>query len=138
MPDRSVARRYAQEALAAGDPTGWFERLYDAAERGEATVPWAELRPNPHLLTWAASRGVRGAGEAALVVGCGLGDDAEALAGMGFSVSAFDVAGTAIARCRARFPDSPVRLDDERPPVRRLRAEYVAGPPLRQEHLSSQ
>jgi SAM-dependent methyltransferase len=109
VADRSVARRYAHQALAAGDPTGWFERLYQAAERGQASVPWADLRPNPHLLAWAAGQQLRGAGQAALVAGCGLGDDAEALADLGFAVTAFDIAGTAIARCRARFPGSPVR-----------------------------
>jgi SAM-dependent methyltransferase len=108
VSDRSVARRYAQQALAAGDPTGWLERLYQAAERGQATVPWADLRPNPHLLAWAARQQLGGAGQAALVVGCGLGDDAQALAGLGFAVTAFDIAATAIARCRARFAGSPV------------------------------
>jgi SAM-dependent methyltransferase len=44
----------------------------------------------------------------ALVVGCGLGDDAELLASLGYDVVAFDYSPTAIERCRARFPGSPV------------------------------
>jgi len=48
------------------------------------------------------------AGGEALVVGCGLGDDAEELARRGYAVTAFDVSPTAIARCRERFPRSPV------------------------------
>jgi len=43
------------------------------------------------------------------VVGCGLGDDAEALAQQGFQVTAFDISPTAIAWCEKRFPDSQVK-----------------------------
>nr|WP_308737866.1 MULTISPECIES: class I SAM-dependent methyltransferase [unclassified Nostoc] len=44
----------------------------------------------------------------ALVIGCGLGDDAEALANLGFEVTAFDISPTAVAWCQQRFPDSTV------------------------------
>jgi SAM-dependent methyltransferase len=44
----------------------------------------------------------------ALVIGCGLGDDAEELARRNFAVTAFDISETAIAWARKRFPDSPV------------------------------
>ncbi len=44
----------------------------------------------------------------ALVVGCGLGDDAEFLSQQGFTVTAFDVSPTAIAWCKQRFPGSTV------------------------------
>ena len=56
----------------------------------------------------------------ALVVGCGYGDDAEWLAAQGCEVTAFDISASAIARCRARFPGSPVRYqaaDLLRPPA---------------------
>ena len=42
------------------------------------------------------------------VIGCGLGDDAEALAHRGFEVTAFDISRSAIAWCQERFPDSTV------------------------------
>lgn len=48
-----------------------------------------------------------GAGRA-LVVGCGLGDDAELTARLGYRTVAFDYAPSAIERARARFPDSSV------------------------------
>ncbi|WP_373527449.1 class I SAM-dependent methyltransferase, partial [Nostoc sp.] len=47
-------------------------------------------------------------GQKALVIGCGLGDDAEALAHRGFEVTAFDISPTAIAWCQERFPNSTV------------------------------
>jgi SAM-dependent methyltransferase len=90
------------------DPTGWFEPLYRAAEAGEATVPWDDRAASPMLVAWAASRSLRGAGRRALVVGCGLGDDAEHVASLGFETVAFDIAPTAIAGARRRFPDSAV------------------------------
>lgn len=43
-----------------------------------------------------------------MVIGCGYGDDAEELDRRGYWVTAFDIAPTAIARCRERFPSSEV------------------------------
>jgi SAM-dependent methyltransferase len=63
---------------------------------------------NPNLVQWLNRRNVQGKGKLALVVGCGLGDDAEELAHRGFEVVAFDIAPTAIDWCRKRFPYSPV------------------------------
>jgi SAM-dependent methyltransferase len=107
-PSREETRRLAQESIARGDPVGWFEELYRRASGSWDRVPWADLTPNPHLLEWLASSGA-GAGRSCLVVGCGLGDDAEALAAAGFRVVAFDISATAIEACRARFPASQVQ-----------------------------
>ena len=98
--ERARARQLSAESVAAGDATGWFERLYAEAEAGVSVVPWADGLPDPHLVEWAerdGSAGLDGAGRRALVVGCGLGYDAEFLAGRGFAVTAFDLAPTAIA-----------------------------------------
>ena len=46
----------------------------------------------------------------ALVVGCGLGDDAADLTRRGYDVTAFDQSPTAIDWCRRRFPDSGVEF----------------------------
>ena len=51
------ARRLAAEALAEDKPTGWFERLYAAAEEGEAVVPWDRGAPHPLLAEWTDARG---------------------------------------------------------------------------------
>jgi SAM-dependent methyltransferase len=107
-PDEQV-RRLAAESLAVDDPTGWFERLYRAAEEGEAVVPWDRGAPNRLLVDWAGAGGLDGRGRRALVVGCGPGDDAEYVSGLGFDTVAFDVAAGAVRAARRRFPDSRVR-----------------------------
>jgi SAM-dependent methyltransferase len=99
-------RVLARASLAEGDPTGWFERLYTAAEQGDAALPWHRGKPNAELAEWAA--GHPGDGRRALVVGSALGDDAELLASAGWAVTAFDVAPTAVEGARARFPESTV------------------------------
>jgi SAM-dependent methyltransferase len=93
------------------DPTAFFERLYVAAESGEAQIPWDRGGPNPRLVAWSEREGVSGDGRRALVVGAGLGDDAEHLAGLGFETLAFDASPTAVATARRRFPDSRVSYE---------------------------
>src|SRR5436189_5405400 len=102
------ARRLAQESLAAYDPTAWFEQLYAQAHLGEAEVPWQRGEPYPALVTWATEHTLNRQGKRAVVVGCGLGDDAEYLADLGFNTVAFDVSKSAIDSARQRFPDSTV------------------------------
>ena len=105
---RRKAGDLARESLAAGDPTGWFEKLYTQAGGDAGHISWADLAPNPNVTEWLDREGVNGAGCRALKIGCGLGDDAEELARRGFEVTAFDVSRTAIDWCRRRFPDTAV------------------------------
>ena len=58
--DRARARQLSAESLAAGDATGWFERLYAEAEAGVSVVPWADGLPDPHLVEWAERDGSAG------------------------------------------------------------------------------
>lgn len=104
--DRDRVQRLALDALARGDALGWFEEVYRQAGGDASGVPWADLQVKMPFGQWLA-RGALPQGQA-LVVGCGLGDDAEALAARGLQVTAFDVAPTAIAWCRQRFPQSSV------------------------------
>ncbi|HEX6460529.1 MAG TPA: methyltransferase domain-containing protein [Thermoleophilaceae bacterium] len=90
------------------DPTAWFERLYSAAASGEAVVPWDRGGPHPLLADWVERRAPDGRGRRALVVGAGLGADAELVAGLGFQTVAFDVSSTALRMASERFPDSRV------------------------------
>jgi SAM-dependent methyltransferase len=103
------ASRLAGRSLANDDPTGWFDRLYAAAVAGEVAMPWDRDQPNPMLVEWARDRELSGEGRRALVVGCGLGADAEYVAGLGFDTDAFDIAETAIRVARERHAGSPVR-----------------------------
>jgi SAM-dependent methyltransferase len=107
-PKRARARRLAHESLAKGDAIGWFDTLYVAADGDESQIPWADMRVNPHFASWLAARAPAGQLKRALVIGCGLGDDAEELASLGFRVTAFDVSARAIDWCRHRFPQSQV------------------------------
>jgi SAM-dependent methyltransferase len=102
------ARTLAAAALAAGDATGWFEALYAAAATGDAVVPWDRGGPHPLLLDWARREQPDGVGRRALVVGAGLGDDAELLASLGFATTAFDISRTAVDSARGRHPGSAV------------------------------
>ena len=95
------------EPARGGDPTAWFDRLYRAAEAGEAVVPWNRRAPHRLLVEWAQGHGVV-EGVRALVVGCGLGDDAEYVASLGHATIAFDVAEAAVEGARRRFPASDV------------------------------
>jgi ubiquinone/menaquinone biosynthesis C-methylase UbiE len=103
------AQSLAAESIGAGDPTGWFERLYAAAEAGDEVVPWDRGSPHRLLVQWAQARQLTGDGQRALVVGCGLGDDAEYVAGRGFDTVAFDISASAVKAARRRYPDSRVR-----------------------------
>jgi SAM-dependent methyltransferase len=105
---RASARELAKTFLERGDAKGWFEALYAEAEGAAERIPWADLEPNPHLIRWLNENDARGEGRRALVVGCGLGDDAELLAARGFDVTAFDISAAAIDWVKRRYPDSEV------------------------------
>lgn len=99
-------RRAAAESVAADDPTGWFERVYAAAESGEAIVPWDHHEASPLFVQWA--QGLDGGGRRALVIGCGLGEDAEFVSRLGFATTAFDISETAVRAAQKRFQESKV------------------------------
>lgn len=110
-------RKAAREKLDAIDPAkrpgggdpfrcDWFNAVYELAGDDPAGVPWAGLAPHPILGQWLDGRTLHG--RRALDVGCGLGDNAEGLAAAGAAVTAFDLAPSAIAWARRRFPKSGV------------------------------
>ena len=108
MKDRTRARELAAEYAQKGDPTGWFDVLYKEAEEGKSVVPWADRGPNSDLIEFWKAKPERADGKKALVIACGLGDDAEQLAAWGFETTAFDISETAIQMARKRFPDTAV------------------------------
>jgi SAM-dependent methyltransferase len=104
--DRVLARKLAAQHMGRGDALGWFDALYRQAHGDARRIPWADLRPNPYLADWLA--GVALPLGRALVIGCGLGDDAELLAGRGWAATAFDISAEAIRWARLRFANSRV------------------------------
>jgi len=107
MPDRSRVRELSAEYTRKGGPTGWFDRLYQEAAEGKTHIPWDDRAPNPHLVSFMNRHAPHADGKRALVIGCGLGDDAQYLQDAGFSTTAFDISPTAIAAA-VRFPHSRV------------------------------
>jgi len=126
---RARARELAAEFVAKGDPTGWFEVLYQEGEQGKSIVPWADHKANFHLSEFWKAHPFETADKSALVVGSGFGDDAEEIAAWGFQTTAFDIAKTAIAAAKKRFPNSPVNyvVADlfEAPPEWRRKFDFV-------------
>ncbi|MGB8802422.1 MAG: class I SAM-dependent methyltransferase [Candidatus Acidiferrales bacterium] len=109
MPDRTRARELAAQFTAKGDPLGWFDALYREAESGTTEIPWADLVANPNLLDFWKLHPEQTRSKSALVIGSGLGDDAEQLSAWGYQTTAFDISATAISTAKNRFPSTNVQ-----------------------------
>src|SRR3954464_3053516 len=108
---RENVRRIAGEYAQRGDALGWFEALYKEAAGNTDVVPWADMEPNRFFTTWAEKNGLRGDGQKALVVGCGLGDDAKYLNDLGFKVTAFDLSPSAIEWAKRLYGESEINFE---------------------------
>jgi SAM-dependent methyltransferase len=108
---REHERELARQARESDNPTAWFEELYAGAHWDPEEIPWADLKPNPALIQWLDLHPPAMPHRRTLVVGCGLGDDAEELAARGFVVTAFDISAAAVAWCKQRFPASQVSYE---------------------------
>jgi 2-polyprenyl-3-methyl-5-hydroxy-6-metoxy-1,4-benzoquinol methylase len=119
-PAAAERRAAARQRLDAIDPAkrlggvladpcrrDWFEAVYALAEGDPANVPWGNMVAHPLLVEWLA-RNPRLDGLTALDIGCGLGDNAAALAGQGAKVTAFDLVKGAADWAQKRFPDSGI------------------------------
>jgi len=94
------------DAASKGDnPLSWFEELYSSADRDEEWIPWSDGRPNPLVVEWAIGKSTNGG---ALVVGCGLGEDAVFLEQRGWNVTAFDLSATAVEWAKEQHPNSKI------------------------------
>jgi SAM-dependent methyltransferase len=105
---RARTRELQAEFAARGDVLGWFDALYRESAGDAGVIPWGDLVPNRYFRAWAESNELRGDGRTALVVGCGLGDDANFLADLGFKVTAFDISPTAVEWARRLYGDAGI------------------------------
>lgn len=108
---RARARELAAEFADRGDVVGWFDAFYAEASGDNEQIPWADLEPNRFFREWAEQVDLKGNGRSALVVGCGLGDDAKYLYDLGFKVTAFDISPTAIEWARRLHEDTDIRFE---------------------------
>jgi SAM-dependent methyltransferase len=108
---RARVRALVTDALARGEPTAWFDALYREAGDDATRVPWADLAPNPALVAWTAGPAALEGAKTAVVVGCGLGHDAEFLAALGLDMTAFDVSPAAISWCKRLHPTTRVHYE---------------------------
>lgn len=92
----------------------FFENVYKNVDKDNlVAIPWANLVANAHLVDYLNGKDDMIYGRA-LVIGCGLGDDADALAKMGYEVDAIDISQTAIKMAKERFPTETIdfRVED--------------------------
>ena len=90
---REKMMKIFNRALQSEEPLSWFEELYHDSNRDRAMIPWDWRGPHPFVVDWARENKQVGK---ALVVGCGLGEDAAFLSSLGWEVTAFDISETAI------------------------------------------
>ena len=78
----------------------FFENIYKKSKGDAENIPWAQMQTDKFLAEYLNLHVGNGK---AIVVGCGLGDDALALEDAGFTVTAIDISETAIAWAQERY-----------------------------------
>ena len=63
-------------SIQENQPSNWFEPLYAGSSTSGEGVPWANMETHPSFRSWLTRNPLQGDGKLALVVGCGMGDDA--------------------------------------------------------------
>lgn len=106
--DPIAYKKMVREHQENDDPTGWCDSIYQDAQGDYKAVFWADLEPNPCLIDWLKNNPNESKSKTAIVIGCGVGDDAEALSSYGYKVTAFDIAPTAIKLCKNRYKNTKV------------------------------
>ena len=89
----------------------WFDGLYKENKESHENIPWARQAVNPLLQSY-LDEDITHKGRA-LVIGCGLGDDAKALEVAGYDVVAIDVSQTALDLAKEKFTDSDIVFEKQ-------------------------
>ena len=110
LDPRERTKQIAAEFIEKGDALGWFDALYREAAGDNERIPWADLEPNKFLRHFAEKTNLQGHNRTALVVGCGLGDDARFLHDLNFRVTAFDISPTAIEWARRLHDETDIKF----------------------------
>jgi len=100
-----------EEIKPHNQASAWFDDLYSQHKDNHENIPWAKLEVNPLLKSYLDEEKEHEG--KALVIGCGLGDDARALALAGYEVLAIDVSQNALALADKRFPDSQIVFEKQ-------------------------
>jgi len=94
------------------EPFSWCDSVYTDAQGDYKAVFWADLEASPYLVKWLEKNKNQLTSnlqdKKAIVIGCGVGDDAEALSDYGYKVTAFDISPEAIKLCKKRYPNTKV------------------------------
>ena len=93
------------------EPFSWCDSIYTDAQGDYKAVFWADLEPSPYLVNWLEQNKQEKDNrqdKKAIVIGCGVGDDAQALSDYGYKVTAFDISPEAINLCKKRYPNTKV------------------------------
>ena len=96
------------------EPSAWCDSVYTDAQGDYKAFFWADLEPSPYLVKWLEQQEHKTNNKSAkkskkaIVIGCGVGDDAEALSDFGYEVIGFDISPEAIKLCQKRYPNTKV------------------------------
>jgi len=88
--------------------SAWFDDMYKNNKESQEKIPWARQAVNPLLQSYLDEEKTH-QGEA-LVIGCGLGDDAYALTLAGYKVTAIDISTSALEQAQERFPETSIKF----------------------------
>ncbi len=107
---REKMKEIAGEYIDKGDSYGWFDAIYRETESDSEQIPWVDFEPNRFLVKWNETANLQGNNRKALVVGCGLGDEAVFLNDLDFDVTAFDVSEKAIEIAKKIHKDTNIKF----------------------------
>lgn len=107
---REKMKAFAAEYIEKGDFYGWFDEIYRETETDSEQIPWVDFEPNRFLVEWNKTANLQGNDRKALVIGCGLGDDAKFLDDLNFDVTAFDVSEKAIEIAKKIHEETDIKF----------------------------